>query len=145
MGMFAYDDGQVEKRSVAQDEAVAKFLHHQLVPLLNRIVVDPIKASYCYLAVYEPGAVLTRHTDRPQCQWNLSMPLDADPETDATSAWPIYLEVDGKPREVRLGLGDAVLYRGTELFHWRDAQPAGHRCTVCFFHFVSDDFEGSLH
>ena len=41
-------------------------------------------------------------------------------------------------------MGDFVLYRGTEVPHWREAQPADHKSTVCFFHFVSPDFEGEL-
>ncbi|AKV03793.1 hypothetical protein AKJ09_10456 [Labilithrix luteola] len=143
-GAFMLDDGQVAKRSWCHNEDVARFVHSQLVDLLNRIVPQPIKASYCYLGLYEPGAVLARHTDRAQCVWNLSVPFDADPETDADTAWPIYLEVRGEARPVRLGIGDGVLYRGTDLPHWRDAQPDGHRTTVCFFHFVDETFEGAL-
>jgi hypothetical protein len=136
MGLLDYDDGQVERRSVWPNEPVAAYLHHQLVPLLDRIAPEELQASYAYLAAYHEGAVLERHKDRSQCAWNLSVPLDARPETDETRAWPIYLEVDGQPHEVRLGLGDGVLYRGTELYHWRNALPARNSNTICFFHFV---------
>jgi len=144
LGHFSQRDDPAGKRIVAYNDPAARFLHHQQVALLNHIVPAPIKASYCYLAFYEPGAVLARHKDRPQCAWNLSVPLDASPETDRHDAWPIYVEVRGKAHEVRLELGDGILYPGTELFHWRDAQPAEHRTTVCFFHFVPEDFTGSL-
>lgn len=144
MGLLDYDDGQVEKRSVWPNEPVASYLHHQLVPLLDRIAPDDLQASYAYLAAYHEGAVLERHVDRPQCAWNLSVPLDSTPDTDETNAWPIYIEVDGEPHEVRLGLGDGVLYRGTDQYHWRNALPAMSTSTLCFFHFVDKTFAGSL-
>ncbi|MGH2609617.1 MAG: hypothetical protein ACRDHF_11100, partial [Tepidiformaceae bacterium] len=38
-------------------------------------------------------------------------------------------------RAVRLGLGDGLLYRGTELRHWRRAQPAGRTTMLACFHY----------
>jgi hypothetical protein len=58
--------------------------------------------------------------------------------------WPIYVEIDGQPQAVLLETGDGVAYSGTEIWHWRDALPAGQRAVVCFFHFVPPDFTGSL-
>jgi hypothetical protein len=58
--------------------------------------------------------------------------------------WPIYVEIDGQPKEVLLQTGDGVAYSGTEIWHWRHALPAGQRAIVCFFHFVPRDFTGSL-
>jgi hypothetical protein len=115
-----------------------------LLNSVNRLVPTPVKPSYVYLATYHPAAVLKRHVDRPQCEWNVSLVLDMEPEVARTSAWPIFLETAGTVHEVRLGLGDLVLYRGTDVPHWRDRQPDGQRCTVAFFHFVGVDFTGSL-
>lgn len=138
------NDHCVEQRDWIHNESVARFLHHQLLWTVNQLVPEEVRPSYAYLAIYHPGATLRRHIDRPQCQWNVSLVLDTDPEVNRASAWPIYLEVQGAAREVRLGMGDFVLYRGTDVPHWRDAQPEGHSSTICFFHFVSMDFEGSL-
>jgi hypothetical protein len=74
----------------------------------------------------------------------MSLALDMEPELERLAAWPIYLEVHGKVHEVRLGLGDAVIYRGTTIPHWRDALPQGQTATVCFYHFVRHDFVGKL-
>jgi hypothetical protein len=41
-------------------------------------------------------------------------------------------------------IGDALLYRGRELPHSRDALPEGHTSTSIFFHYVREDFAGSL-
>lgn len=138
------NDHCVDHRDWIHNEPVSRFLHHQLLWTINQLVPDEVQPSYAYLAVYHPGATLRRHIDRPQCQWNVSLVLDTDPEVDRASAWPIYLEVHGDAREVKLGMGDFVLYRGTDIPHWREAQPEGRSSTICFFHFVSMDFEGSL-
>jgi hypothetical protein len=58
--------------------------------------------------------------------------------------WPIHLEIDGRAEAVRLEVGDGLLYSGTDIWHWRDALPAGQRAIVCFYHFVPQDFTGSL-
>jgi hypothetical protein len=143
-GSFTLGDPHVELRDWIYNEPVACFLHHQILWSVNQLVPEEVKPSYAYLAVYRPGAILSRHVDRPQCQWNVSLVLDTDPELQVTSSWPLYLEVRGEPHAVRLAMGDYVLFRGTHTPHWREAQPAGHSSTVCFFHFVSKDFEGSL-
>lgn len=143
-GSFTLGDPHVELRDWIYNEPVARFLHHQLLWSVNQLVPEEVKPSYTYLSIYRPGAILSRHVDRPQCQWNVSLVLDTDPEIQVASSWPLYLEVRGEPRAVRLAMGDYILFRGTHTPHWREAQPEGHNSTVCFFHFVSQDFEGSL-
>jgi hypothetical protein len=143
-GYLRHGDDQSPLRNVAHNEAVSRFIHLQLVPLVARVARQRLMASYSYLAVYKPGASLAYHTDREQCAWNLSVVLDADPELERGHAWPIFLEVSGRPRCVRLGVGDGVLYRGTRLPHWREPQPSGQTTTVCFFHFVDRTFRAGL-
>jgi hypothetical protein len=142
-GLLVRGDVLAPLRNVAHNEAVARYLHHQLVPLVRRVTGEPLKASFCYVAAYLPGARLRRHVDREQCAWNLSVVLDAAPEQERSRAWPIHFEVGGETRTVRLGIGDGILYRGTRP-HWRNAQPHGQRTTVCVFHFVSSRFRGRL-
>ena len=143
-GSFTFGDPHVELRDWIYNEPVARFFHHQILWSVNQLVPEEVKPSYTYLSIYRPGAILSRHVDRPQCQWNVSLVLDTEPELPVASSWPLYLEVRGEPRAVRLATGDYVLFRGTHTPHWREAQPAGRKSTVCFFHFVSKDFEGSL-
>lgn len=131
-------------RAVMENENVTHFIHHQINDLINRVTQEPIKPSYTLLCFYSDGASLPRHIDRAQCVWNVSLLIDTEPETDLDSSWPIYLEVNGEPREVRLEMGDAVLYRGAETPHWRDALPDGQKATLIFCHFVPVDFKGSL-
>jgi hypothetical protein len=142
----ALGDGQVELRSALHNEPTIASLHRGLAAILSDISGETLQASYCYLSCYEAGAVLERHKDRPQCKYNLSLVLDMQDlaTTAEPEPWPIYLELDGQPEAVRLQVGDGLAYSGTDIWHWRDALPAGQRAIVCFFHFVPGDFSGSL-
>ncbi|HKP71965.1 MAG TPA: hypothetical protein VJT82_03440 [Pyrinomonadaceae bacterium] len=122
------------RRSI-YDEETSRFVQQQISALAGRITPEPIRPSHTQVSVYQPGAFLRRHKDQPQYVWNLSLVIDAEPEVDLNDAWPICLEVGGRTTEVRLGIGDAVLYRGSELTHWRDVLPADESVTLlfCFF------------
>lgn len=143
-GLMEPDERQVELRTFLYQDPAIRHLHHQLTPIVRQVVGEPLVASFAFLSRYRPGAVLRRHTDRAQAAWNLSLAIDAAPELDAGSAWPLHLEIGGRPRPVRLGLGDAVLYQGTRTPHWRAAQPRGHTSFVCSFHFCPADFAETL-
>jgi hypothetical protein len=139
------DDGQVELRASLHNEPTIASIHNGLAGLLTRIIGEKMLASYCFLGCYEAGAVLERHTDRPQCAYNLSIVFDMYSPDEEPDPWPIYVEIDGEPVAVNLNIGDGLMYPGTELFHWRNALPANQRAIICFFHFVPEDFQGSLH
>ncbi len=140
----ALDDGQVKRRAGLHNPPTLAALHQGLADLVNDIADEPVIASYCYLGCYEEGAVLERHRDRPQCVYNLSLVLDMQGPRGEPEPWPIYLELDGRPVAVRLQVGDGLVYSGTEIWHWREALPAGQRAIVCFYHFVPHGFTGSL-
>ncbi len=140
----ALGDGQVELRAAIHNEPAVASLHQALAAIVSRVAGEPLLASYCYLSCYEAGATLPPHKDRPQCSYNLSLVLDMQGPTGEPEPWPIWLEVEGRPEAVLLAVGDGLTYSGTELLHWREALPAGHRALVCFFHFVPTGFGGSL-
>lgn len=131
-------------RYVMHNEGLSRFIHHQTSSLINRLTPEPVKPSYSYLCTYKDGGFIPRHTDRAQCAWNLSLLIDTEPEASLAEAWPIYLDIEGKVEEVRLEMGDGVLYRGTDIPHWRDPLEAGKKATLIFCHYVPADFEGSL-
>ncbi|MDQ1591342.1 MAG: hypothetical protein QOG71_1969 [Pyrinomonadaceae bacterium] len=129
------------RRRSIYDEETARFVQQQINALVNRITPAPVRPSHCQVSVYQPGAFLRRHKDQPQYVWNLSLVVDAEPESEEANAWPICVEVEGRAREVRLEIGDAVLYRGAEFTHWRDVLPDGESVTMlfCFFSLADDE------
>ena len=90
--------------------------------------------TYSYFRMYKRGDVLARHRDRPACEISVTLNIGQKP----LEPWPIHVQGEGEPRSVELKPGDGLLYRGTELLHWRDAYQ-GEALVQVFLHYVDRD------
>jgi len=70
-----------------------------------------LSPTYGYSRVYTYGAVLNKHKDRPACEVSVTVMVGSSKEE-----WPIYM--DGT--EINLKPGDAAIYLGCEVEHWRE-------------------------
>jgi hypothetical protein len=86
--------------------------------------------TYAYSRLYVNGNVLERHSDREECEISVTLQLGRSHHY----AWPIFM--NGKRCD--LGEGDAVIYKGCDLDHWRNAcdGPDGYYSGQVFLHFV---------
>jgi hypothetical protein len=137
----------IEDRYGLHSELMASFLHLQLHSLVSQIAGEPVKPSFVYFGSYKPGAVLPRHTDRPQCEFSISLLVDYSPDPDGPCGWPLYLENPQAPEAILaadLAIGDGAFYRGREVFHYRDALPQDHLATLLFLNYVREDYSGRL-
>jgi hypothetical protein len=144
MGKVPLGDGQSSLRYVAHNESIARFFHRQLTATVSAIAGEPVKPSYVYMASYQPGAILKKHTDREQCEFSITLCVDYSPEPRRATPWPLHLHTRSSVVTVFQGLGDGLLYRGRELPHARDPLPDGHSSTSIFFHYVRAGFSGPL-
>ena len=94
----------------------------------------PLYPTYSYFRVYKHGDVLHAHVDRPSCEVSVTISIGYD----ADAAWPVWVERHGTATPIELEPGDALLYRGTEVRHWREAF-AGTQATQLFLHYVDRD------
>jgi hypothetical protein len=143
-GAIRLGDEQSSRRYAAHNESVARFFHYQIASAVSAIVGEAIKPSYVYLASYLPGAELKKHTDRAQCQFSVTLCLDFSPEPELATSWPIRLDTQEGKISVYQALGDGLLYRGTQVPHYRNVLAPGHMSTSIFFHYVPANFPGSL-
>jgi hypothetical protein len=143
-GGLPLGDVQSSRRYVAHNESVARFFHHQLTTTVSAIVGEPVKPSYVYLASYQGGAKLEKHTDREQCEFSITLCLDYSPEPRCQTRWPIHLHAPTGRVTVFQAIGDGLLYRGRELPHARDPLPQEDTSTSIFFHYVREGFSGVL-
>jgi hypothetical protein len=99
-------------------------------PFLENILGEELVPTYSYARLYQNGNVLEKHTDRPSCDISLSIQLGRSHHY----TWPIYA---GNER-FDLAEGDALLYKGCEVEHWRNAceGPKGYYSGQIFCHFV---------
>jgi hypothetical protein len=85
--------------------------------------------TYTYARVYKKGAILRIHRDRAACEISLTMDLGGSP-------WDIWvLDRNENPVKVKLNPGDALLYRGCEIWHWR-GKFEGNEHSQVFMHYV---------
>lgn len=144
-GYLHHGDSLVEDRLYYHNEPLITLLQQTLMPSISKITGQALRPSFCYLSHYLPGAQLKRHTDRPQCVWNLSLHISSERSAHSPDAWPLCLETRHGIREIQLEPGDGVLYQGTETPHWRPGRlPADQSVTVCSMHYVPVDFKGKL-
>jgi hypothetical protein len=145
-GRLFFGDSQEPLRHVQPNEAVARLFLTALTGVVQSIVGAPIKPAYAYAASYREGAVLTPHRDRAQGEWSATLLVDYEPKPHGASPWPLWLRRDPEDRSVAVHqhVGDGIVYRSTELYHSRDALPAGHCSTHLFLHYVHRDFDGSI-
>jgi hypothetical protein len=137
-------DRQSPRRYIAYNEPVARFFHSQITKILSAVAGEPVKPSYVYMASYLSGAELKKHTDRAQCEFSITLCLDFAPEPKCATPWPIGLDTPTGSVKVYQALGDGLAYRGTQLPHYRGVLAEGQTSTSIFFHYVGEDFTGSL-
>lgn len=103
----------------------------ELTPKVSDILERKLFPTYSYCRIYYPGASMRPHTDRPACEISMSLSLTGDP-------WPLWFKINNQSVPAVMKKGDAVLYKGLELEHWRD-EYAGTGCTQVFLHWVYAD------
>ena len=91
--------------------------------------------TYSYSRVYVRGDELKKHVDRSSCEISVSVNVAID-----GSPWPIWCRYKGNSAvKCVLEPGDAVVYKGCEVEHWRE--PLQHASINAQFmlHYVDAD------
>lgn len=103
-----------------------------LQPEIERASGLTLFPTYSYFRRYKTGDVLVRHSDRPACEVSVTLCLGFA----ADKPWPILIQGPNGTSSIEQYPGDALLYRGTECDHWREAFPGTHQAQV-FLHYVN--------
>ena len=109
-------------------------IHLELTPIVARVWGVDLVPTHNYGRIYQVGDTLGKHTDREECEFSITMNLSRKKDI-----WPFYIQrfEDGAAIEkIMLDVGDAVAYRGPDLYHWRDDLEDGINHQM-FFHWVS--------
>ncbi|HEY9840772.1 MAG TPA: hypothetical protein V6D23_09980 [Candidatus Obscuribacterales bacterium] len=143
LGPLQHEDDAYTRRSYRFNDPVIKFWHQHLLGVLKGLAPEPVRSSYSVISFYEDTA-LAPHTDREPCIWNISIQLDTEPVAAEAVPWPLFLATRHGDTPILLQAGDALIYRGREMRHWREPLPPGRQETVLLFHFVDEAYEGQL-
>jgi len=143
-----WEDKQVPGSYSIYADHVMETLLMKVLPVMKEKTGLNLVPTYSYARVYEHGAELKRHKDRPSCEISTTLNLGGDP-------WAIYLDptgannvIDeyknihkpGAPEGVKVDLnpGDMLIYSGCELEHWRKPFE-GKLCGQVFLHYNHAD------
>lgn len=88
-------------------------------PFLSKVIGTDIVPTYTYARIYLNNACLLPHMDRKECEHSVTLFLGGE----YTHLWPIWMQKPNKhktPEMCVLSEGDAVIYKGAEVNHWRD-------------------------
>ena len=105
----------------------------QCLPKMELLTGLKLYPTYSYGRYHHSGDELKVHTDRPSCEISVTIKIGDTGETN----WPIYM--DGN--KIELQTGDAVVYKGKEVPHWREKlqAPESYRMAQLFLHYVNKD------
>lgn len=140
------DRGDDGARRGSNGEPSSALLLHLLQPLVARATGADIKPAYSYAWIYRRGAQMPAHRDRDACRYTLTLLVDYAPAVDGPTPWPlgIHPRGGGAPLEIRQSVGDAVIFNGQELSHFRPPFTAGTQSTSLLLHYVDRDFTGVM-
>lgn len=121
-----------------------------LLPHFEEATGLKLLPTYAYARWYSPGETLKIHRDRPACEISATLTLGFE-----GGVWPIFM---GTPSEeetecartdhagnvvyakdvgnISMDAGDAVVYRGCDMYHWRDEYSEGKWQAQVFLHYV---------
>ena len=129
------DDKQVPGTPAIYSDRVMERLLARLAPTVGAVVGLKLEPTYSYFRIYRPGDTLPKHVDRPACEISMTLSLGFD----APTPWPIWFRPkNADPVAIELAPGDAAVYRGMEIPHWREAFVGVYAAQV-FLHYVNVD------
>ena len=127
----AVDKGLTEKDVQAPLSEAIYGLHEGLLydtaEKMCKLSGLPLLPTYTYCRRYEIGDELKAHVDRPSCEFSATVCLKNE-----VAPWEFHWIGDS----VFMEQGDAVLYPGCKISHWREPNNTGGRVWQTFLHYV---------
>jgi len=109
-------------------DSFLNFMHKRVEKLTDKTLYP----TYTYARLYVTGNEMPKHIDRPACEYSLTMKLG----DSGNGNWPIFID----NKEVFLDDGDAVLYKGCEVEHWRNkCDIPDYKLGQLFLHYVDSN------
>jgi hypothetical protein len=129
---FPYKDTQVENSFSWYSPLCFEALSDSLIkPIVENILGESVFPTYSYARIYYNGATMAKHMDRSASEYSVSCCIDVDPK----HKWHLGVEtVRGEKLYVEQEIGDIILYKGNELYHWRNAYQGSEQINAFMFY-----------
>jgi hypothetical protein len=136
---LSQDAAQVPEAHSKYADPLMESLLQYLQPAMEFVTGLTLYPTYSYYRVYRPGMDLKPHIDRPACEISTTVSFKYNYMGSDQESWPIWIKGRDGNKGFSLDPGDAVVYRGCEVEHWRDVfnAPEGSYHIQGFFHYVN--------
>ena len=131
IGEMRNDDPQLPGTPSKYGDTLMETLLELSCPKIETVTGLELFPTYSFFRVYKNGDVLDPHTDRRSCEISVSVTLGDRGE----KPWPLWFRDGELVTSVEVRPGDAVVYRGRDLTHWRESFDGEHQAQV-FLHYV---------
>jgi hypothetical protein len=143
-------DKQCHKSKFIKGSVTFDKLLIDMLPSIEEITGIKLLPTYAYARWYIPGEELKPHIDRESCEISVTLTLGfdgnpwsifiADPSTDDAEKEIITLDEEKvgvkNISEIKLNVGDAAIYKGLSMYHWREEYKEGNWQAQVFLHYV---------
>jgi len=131
----------VSKSEISTEEAsklgyysdpLIEIMLKECLPEIEKQTGLELEPTYSFSRVYQEGEQLIPHTDRPSCEISATINVACTGDV-----WPIWMQYENNdPAKCLLNPGDAVVYKGCEVTHWRRKLPKGQINVQFMLHYV---------
>lgn len=137
--------GEIEVRQGPVSDDMATAINYYADPLvevllkkatvfISETVGEKVLPTYSFFRVYRHGEKLTKHIDRPACE--ISVTVNVALMGDKNK---IYMKAKNKKEaSFVLNPGDAVVYKGCEVMHWREPLDKEQIVVQFMLHYVRE-------
>jgi hypothetical protein len=135
---YTIDSTQVEYSYRFYGDNLAETILQNSCESLSKIIGIQILPTYSLTRFYMKGDELKIHKDRPSCEISATLSLGF---SDDCGPNPIYFSKNkngSNPTEIILNSGDLCIYRGCDLYHWRNPLP-NKWMLQSFLHFINSE------
>lgn len=137
-----YVDDEFTKIAIYSDPLLEIILQNSVLSM-EYISEKELYPTYSYGRIYVGQEDLSCHTDRESCEYTATINV-----ASVGDPWPIAMKnKQGKTKKFVLKPGDAVIYKGCEVSHWRDKaiNTEGHINVQFMLHYVDKNGPFSRH
>jgi hypothetical protein len=136
-GMFG--DGQTPGDFCRYGDPIFDALVDESLVKVQEIAEVPLMSNYSYYRLYTTASELKRHKDRPSCEYSVTICLgydvsNVDQNTYPNYDWPMFVDSNGVELPIHMKPGDAIIYKGCDIDHWRQPFWGLHHAQV-FLHY----------
>ncbi len=133
--------GEWSKRNTSKQEAssyayyadplIEVVLKEYLSEVEEKINLN-LSPTYSFARVYQETEELEAHVDRPSCEISVSVNV-----ARVGDKWPLWMQNGNEtPVKFELEAGDAVIYKGCDVKHWRTPLAKGSLNVQFMLHYV---------